>query len=1258
MLASNPVSTIFRCMSCSFGTHDQAAYAEHIKHCSNESSTEPVSAEGDKAQSNLTETTKNYRTYMCKQCAVPMGCSRALLVHQRDVHGENFMIFICTLCSRYAARNRFSVVRHAKINHPKGIFRGRVYAELNEMCETKKQSADKKVTAVAHWISQTQELSCDQTESSIPGTDTVPCQVKFSRSLGLQFLGRPHPDIGLNGYICQLCGFLHVKSSAVVKHIRKNHADKFSDVTAEVCTGRAADGTRMTEILYRCDDCSYSCHRKRDIFNHSSHHHFEGTSKCPHCSYCTLNNAAVNKHVRRCHSDESNVGLSAHQPKRICTKVSASCKVAKRSDNTHRKYVSAQKHRKKKCPYCPFRSIWSTSVYKHKVRFHPEVRKADRNRSSEDSVSPVSRLKKTENADDSLATSYNCNGAEQRKPLTDKSSDATSTPAYTCDICSAKCRSLKHWHSHKLVHMDIRRYKCPLCGLRTNYMQNTKKHIKDVHKSDKASVITLSYEDAKQTIEAYRKQRSKLDCRQGKCVRSNEAVRSSKLLHQPGYAKAKAVKCSMSALSNQMLAKSTKHSSVPADRQTKSNSDTSHLRLPSRQKYACSVCKMQSNHSQSVRRHIRSRHCGTKAKPIIVKEKMSVHKSRLGVQRKTTNSWKHNSATSDYCNTFYDQDGKQKRQLTLDGKKHVDNTGAEFVLQNAKSEMHDMSGSDDNIVQTNEVKGASTYRYIPLQPSSVKNNTYRYYRYTCDICPYKSDGLPKVIAHKKSHVKRPGYSFACSICPYFTCQASILDRHMRLHAKESTDVDKKPYVNSELKARVHLCEHCPYMARCRKSLICHKQLHRPRPLALYKCNQCAFWVREPRHLTKHLTVHKANYLQKRMKYIKQLQTTDSRNDAVEIVPSHNIKELDVLPVQNVLTTDENNCDKMTQNKPTADGDDNTGVVIGVIDDREDSTSISTHSRSTVARRQLPSWCCEKCPYSSSKLVCFKRHMWLHGKEYMYECRYCDYSVQSYWQLVSHELWHFVPNKHLVYAQSVSNVDSFLSQLQSHDGIPDTLASVDEYIPSFENSDVFVLSDAATFLCDECPFVTEQRSELFTHKLCHCMHTEADRCPYCTFHGDRESLSAHIRLHFNLPGCQQSFLPRNVCHSEDWKRLDAAIEAIAQNSFCTESHHMSTDNSYSGNHCQVESASALECEVSDANSGLDDVQHNSAAHSTAASDGSLVDKPLSTDDNVTSVLINETTFCRYCDKIIGDPHALVKHEASHLIGFNQPATPMT
>jgi len=1278
MLASNSASTIFKCMSCSFGTRDHTTYAEHIKHCSNELSTEvaPVASSGKAVQNSLPGKAKRKRrwtSYVCGECHLTTGCSREFLLHQRDVHGHDMEIFACTFC-RYAARYRQSIYKHVKRMHPLRALSGRICTtKLFKQSVTPEVLTGKEAKNNEGDISKEQLAPCGQNETS-SGTELYP--VKSTRSLGLHFLGKRISDVGSYEYFCQLCNFSHAGSRVVGNHIWENHQDKFSEVLAKVSATQVTGDSSVTETLYKCDDCSYSTHTKICFYEHCAKHQFDGPSKCPHCGICALNDASISRHVQKYHSgqhsDDLKVKFSAYRPKNISTKVPASCKVAK----TANRYQYAHGTRKWfTCPYCPFRSKWSTSVCHHKARIHTALSKAPGNKSSAGRMPQSKKMKKID-TDEAVEISSSCNKAKQQAPPDESLlPDATSTASkkYVCPLCSVILKSQKCLYAHKQVHLDLRRYQCSVCDLRSNYMANVRTHISKKHKDEKAQVTRLSLGDAKRTIEAYRKQRAGLSHQRSKHMHPSARGKSSELMCPVSYSSS-----TTSTPSNHLLASSSEDSLLQVKRRRVDSSDISRYYLETsflslQKRYACSVCKMQTTHYSSIHRHLRNVH--RKAKAIVVKDNMSGQMSKLSLHRKTATSVKLNAGSAD------------------GNIEHDASNGMEFAVQHSGK-----TGHDNNFMST--ARDIKSIGDAPVPPSSAEPKVVRNFAFACDICPYTASGINSLVVHRKLHVKRPGYDLECIFCPYFVRQVSHLEYHMHMHAKHA---DEKLQQKTDFKTRFYLCSLCPFMTTHKNALIYHKQLHRRRASAPHKCDQCAFWVTKAKYLASHARVHTAEYMQRRMEYDQLLQTSyslggDAMEEASEkhtlnashFSASDSTADPDALPVENAATPSKGKLDEMTQNMSVNDRNESTVNGERSVATTQENADVSAHVQSSPsANRQLSTWCCERCPYVTSKVACFKRHTWLHGKQYRYECRYCDYSVQSYWQLVSHVLWHYAPNNHLVYAQPVSSMECFPSQLPNRNSIPDSLASIDRFVPSFESSGVFLLSDVADFQCQHCPFVTEQRSEFFTHMLCHSKHAEhAHSCPYCSFRTDLpEQLSAHILLHFNLPGSRQSSLPPNLRQSEGWKQLEAAIEAVAEKATNnTEPHRILTDNCSRWSRGQAECIATLKADTMVTDTEAVKQSQNEEDQSLAKSFGTLAvvhDEGDSTSALSSAVpqsresthgspsmyssvneehsyadvsdLVKESPLCRYCDRLIDDAAELVKHEAHHLIGFCPTST---
>jgi len=1259
MLPSNPVSTIFRCISCSFGTCDQTAYAEHIKLCSNESSSEAAPSDDTPRTGDAPDKVNKCKVFrVCRLCLLPTDCSRALRIHERDVHGNDARIFACTLCSRFASHHRNAVYKHARLKHPDRGSCGKVCVTLGKESALKKSSASRKAAVEERSPSEVQKTSRDNSPAH---------QVKSSKSLGLQFIGKQLPVTGRDEYVCQLCSFSHVSTVQVVNHIRKDHRDMISDFDV---TRQASDGTTATNVLYQCDDCDYSTRVSCTFYNHCSQHQFRGPSKCAQCSYSTLTESAIVKHVQKCHANQHSADVNC-QPKQADTKISAPFKRPKSGGSRASKNQSVHKHGKQRwfhCPFCRFKTAWRSSLYKHKLCFHVDRKKATA--SPPDSTSSGDKSEKTGTGD--TPPKMKPRAPQQKLAndslLPDVANISAKQNEFKCDICSAKFVERRTWQRHKMVHSDLRCFRCPLCGLRGNYRSNINKHIASKHKGKKLRAVRLSLKEAKRTIEAYKKQFKKSSPGCHTCSPSTGAVVSDKALQSAFCHKSKAAKNCTSALEHGKL------ENIPDDEHTQERAaDTLQSRsvagAPKLQKcYACSICTFRSRHLSSAYRHNRAAHDG-KAKMNVVRREKSAQQSKLAVRRKIS---KGQNADGDVDRHKLRRHSRAECVSSVSGEERVDK--------------HDVSGTED----TSEVS-----RYTsPVQWLSVKHKLVR--RYACGICPFRANAVSSVIAHRKLHVRRTGCTFECKVCPYFCSQSSHLLRHMRLHAADDEgDAGRKSH------GRVHLCEHCPFFSTYRSAVTRHRQLHVRRASASIKCERCPLWTTEMQYLGKHSFVHSEDYMKRRLKYGPLPPVNDSSDVVDDAVENQNESASRVRNgasgvVGNTATAGDGKLVETSETETASEKEENGGSATA------EEGAAAAHLQSSTANLQLPSWCCERCPYSAQKHACFKRHAWLHGKEYAYGCNCCDYSVQSYWQLVSHVLWHSQPNKHLVYAQPVSNLDSLMTQLSNRGSIPDSLADIDKLVQSFENSDVLLLSDAANFECRFCPFATDQRSRFFAHMLRHCVRATGDKCPHCNFraaHGGadaQESRAAHVLRHFNLPGDPLSSLPPNLCHSHDWKQLESAIAALTASS---EQHPVPTDIR---NDCDlVESASSgcataekqsdsvdnpsadkpqcpfsvmpdesdhtyslssvLKSEVSNACTGVSasadsrcEVQNND----TSPADNSLTAEPFLSADGASSAVVSETTYnrCCYCDIFISEPDSLAQHVTAHLLCSNQPLPP--
>jgi hypothetical protein len=77
---------------------------------------------------------------------------------------------------------------------------------------------------------------------------------------------------------------------------------------------------------------------------------------------------------------------------------------------------------------------------------------------------------------------------------------------FNCSICLKVCSSKNSLSHHMVAHKDLRRYKCTICGFRSNECGNIRRHTRNVHSSVE-SYSKLSQNDAAKTIVSYRQLR-------------------------------------------------------------------------------------------------------------------------------------------------------------------------------------------------------------------------------------------------------------------------------------------------------------------------------------------------------------------------------------------------------------------------------------------------------------------------------------------------------------------------------------------------------------------------------------------------------------------------------------------------------------------------------------------------------------------------------------------------------------------------------
>jgi len=291
----------------------------------------------------------------------------------------------------------------------------------------------------------------------------------------------------------------------------------------------------------------------------------------------------------------------------------------------------------------------------------------------------------------------------------------------------------------------------------------------------------------------------------------------------------------------------------------------------------------------------------------------------------------------------------------------------------------------------------------------------------------------------------------------------------------------------------HKCEKCPYTSNSKNDYLYHKQFHKPKPGAEFKCQLCEYWVTHRRLLKQHMKVHeaaespnkssvqsspcKSDFSESSSVYdMVQLANYKQKVIASKIMPS--ISQKPVMSPMKIACS--------VGNKP--------GYVF----------------RNGVYKKLHK---CKKCPYMNVRLRNLHLHEMMHGggrtsKTPLMKCPHCDYYVGSR-GLLSHHLKVHQAN----YMADISDT----SDLEAMEGVKldDDADNKSDIVDIPFESKVDTLYEIAKFKkysCEKCPYASAKRSHYERHVE---LHGSKQRCAcrYCDYSvPSRNLLAQHEKLH--------------------------------------------------------------------------------------------------------------------------------------------------
>lgn len=333
--------------------------------------------------------------------------------------------------------------------------------------------------------------------------------------------------------------------------------------------------------------------------------------------------------------------------------------------------------------------------------------------------------------------------------------------------------------------------------------------------------------------------------------------------------------------------------------------------------------------------------------------------------------------------------------------------------------------------------------------------------FKCRWCPHVNQRKANILEHEKMHRRdevedHPGEEVSlnaktlpphrCLLCNYGCHNAGVLSAHMKVHQglygtvcalvdssrsdeaqleelgaandspppvllpqtsndisqtiedgqEETLDFRIEPPLSSEpppsLEEEIPLdngkvlmfCQQCPARFMELKELNIHRRFHEIR--LAHRCESCSYTARHRPHLLAHLNVHSDDY-QEQTESLVSLYSTSSmypRPRTAVIVEGPGVSGPVWVVVSGGLSTG-----------PAAppESDD--------VNDFQDNSPL-------LPRSVNKQFSCSLCPAKFFKSVALEYHKTLHGGSGNYCCRFCDYRVKTYGNLVKHEMIHEHP----------------------------------------------------------------------------------------------------------------------------------------------------------------------------------------------------------------------------------------------------------
>ena len=418
--------------------------------------------------------------------------------------------------------------------------------------------------------------------------------------------------------------------------------------------------------------------------------------------------------------------------------------------------------------------------------------------------------------------------------------------------------------------------------------------------------------------------------------------------------------------------------------------------------------------------------------------------------------------------------------------KLIHTAGQPTTANKLEKEEEQISPSSSSYTEEVDVMGSPTkHRRKPVK------------QFRCSRCPYtcfKRSGLEQ---HQSMHEPRGPGSLSCKYCDYNVYSRSLLGQHMKLHPEymqeegDGSD-DDEVFPDEEQTSEDALNLSSQTTKTIRNTSVFPGQTEEERR---YPCEWCAVTCNQLNELYQHAKAnHPDEYEQQEAAYSSMESSTEDNG------------LLSPVPLENTSITEYN----------AADTDELNGKDDDIKKEKQENI------RSVNGKRKRKILTCPDCGYATDNSANLARHAVKHGQNAMYQCHYCNYSLNRQGLVIAHmKQVHGVTVTSLPKREDM-NEEKMVTPVEpttpNQRKAPAENQASDMELVSVKGEVVLVLQmvNKKTYKCPKCVYTTVNSSHCVNHVRQHGSNKRYS-CEFCDYSLDK---LPHIILHMKCAHSDQ------------------------------------------------------------------------------------------------------------------------------------------